>query len=356
MKKGKMQVIAVILCVVMMSVVMAGCNNQPAAPVTPPPSGNGDTPTTPIAPPADALLFKIAMTLNDSSPFYVGAVEFDKRVREKTDGAVGFEIYPSAVLGTDRDQIEGLTMGSVDMAIGGLSNTNSFVPETQVFSLPFLFADRAHVAKVLTGPVGDEIAAKFDSHGIEFMAYWENGFRLLSTSKYPVQSVSDLKGLKIRVMESPLHISIWSNLGTDPTPITWAELFTALQQGTVDGQENPLTLFTSAKFYEVQKNITMTNHVYEPAAVMFSQMTLKKATDEQQKIIIDTAKEVTEYEVAYCESMFATDKKTCEDNGVVFEENPDIESFRTAVAPVYDEFIAKYDWAAGYIEQIRNAQ
>lgn len=356
MKKRKNQILAIILSILSVFALLVGCTSGGSnSEGTSTGSTNSSSPTPAASSPASVTTYKIGMTLNDKSPFFVGAEEYQKRVKEKTQGKIDFEIYPSAVLGNDRDLIEGLSMGTVDMAVTGLSPTNSFVPETQIFSLPFLFDGREHVAKVLNGPVGDEVAGLFDNIGIKLMAYWENGFRHLSTSKYPVKSIDDLKGLKIRVMESPLHISIWSSLGTDPTPITWAELFTALQQGTVDGQENPISLFTSAKFYEVQKNISMTGHVYEPAAVMFSKASLGKVSEEMQKIIVDTAKEVAPWQIEYCTNSEAEFRKTCEENGVIFEDNPDIEAFRTAVAPVYNEFIGKYSWAKGYLDRIQNS-
>jgi tripartite ATP-independent transporter DctP family solute receptor len=304
----------------------------------------------------EPVVFKIGMTLNDKSNFYVGAAEFKKQVEEKTNGKVKFEIYPSGVLGNDRDLIEGLSIGTVDMAIVGFVNTNSFIPETQVFGLPFIFRDRAHIAKVLNGPVGDKVAALFEPKGIKFMAYWENGFRHLTNAKRPVKSVSDLKGLKIRVVPSPLYISLWKALGSDPTPITWSEVFTALQQGTVDGQENPAILIRDAKLYEVQKYMTLTGHVYDPCAVMFSMKSLQKVSPDLQKIIIDTAKEVSQYQIKYSEENESKALTELEQKGLVIEKQPDIESFKNAAKPVIDDFIKKYPWSKEYIDEIVNTK
>jgi tripartite ATP-independent transporter DctP family solute receptor len=304
----------------------------------------------------DPIVLKIAMTLNDKSNFYIGAAEFKKRVEEKTQGKIKFEIYHSAVLGNDRDLVEGLTMGSVDMAIVGTVTLASFVPETQVFGMPFIFRDRDHVAKVLNGPIGEKVAKLFEPKGIKFMAYWENGFRHLTNSKKPVKTLDDLKGLKIRVVQNPLHVSFWKALGTDPTPITWAELFTALQQGTVDGQENPIALIRDAKLYEVQKYMTLTGHVYDPAAVMFSLNSLNKLSPDLQKIILETAKEVGPWQINYMIQNEGKILEELEKTGLVIQKEPEIEAFRKAVEGVYNEFQAKYPWAKELIDGIKQTK
>lgn len=349
MKLTSMKKFFTVFIIVLVAITLFACSSQ----VKP---NTEDTSSTEKTEQNEPVVFKIGMTLNDKSNFYIGAVEFSKRVEEKTNGNVKFEIYPSAVLGNDRDLIEGLSMGTVDMAIVGTSTTNSFVPETQVFGLPYLFRDRDHVEKVVTGPVGDKVANCFEDNGIKYMAYWENGFRHLTNSKRAVKTVTDLKGLKIRVMQSPVQIALWGALGSDPTPITWAELFTALQQGTVDGQENPTILIRDSKFDEVQKYMTLTGHVYDPCAVMFSMKSLEEISPEYKQIIFDTAKEVREYQVKYSEESEGKALEELEQKGFIIERNPDIESFKNLALPVIDDFIKENPWAKEYVDEIRNTK
>lgn len=339
MKHLRLKAIGTLLGFTLLIALIGGCANQEK---TSPGSTAG-------------RVLKMGMTLSKDSHYYAGAAEFARRVEEKSKGTLKVDIFTDAVLGNDRVQAESLMAGTLDMCVGGLGPLAPFVPETQVFGLPFIFKDRGHVARVLDGPTGEKVAKLFEPKGIKYLAYWENGFRHLTNSKRPVKSVADVKGLKIRVMENPVHVSLWKALGADPTPMTWAEVFTALQQGTIDGQENPLAIIYGQKLYEVQKYLTLTGHVYDACAVMMSMSTYNSLTPDQRRIIEETAREVTSWQRAYCEKMEKDLVDKLKEKGMVVSELADPEAFRAKMDIVYKEFEDKYPWAPELIKAV-NAQ
>src|SRR5690606_15480005 len=164
----------------------------------------------------------------------------------------------------------GVQLGTVEATIVSSGTLSNFVPEAGVFDIPFLFRDLGHARRVLDGPVGQEILAKFDDVGLVAVAWGEQGFRHITNNRNAIETPGDIAGLKLRTMENPTHITAFETLGAAPTPMAWPEVIGALEQGTIDGQENPLTVITSAKLSEVQKYLTLSGHVYSPAILLVS--------------------------------------------------------------------------------------
>ena len=167
----------------------------------------------------------------------------------------------------------------------------NFVPETRILDIPFLFRDRAHAHAVLDGPIGQELLTKFDSKGMKALAWAENGVRHMTNNRRAVNVPDDLKGLKMRTMENPVHIAAYKGFGIITTPMAFPEVFTALQQGTVDGQENPLSVIMSAKFDQVQKYMSLTGHVYSPAVILMNKAAFDKLSAADKQVFMDAAKE-----------------------------------------------------------------
>jgi len=286
----------------------------------------------------DQIVLKLGHVLNETSPFHIGAEEFAKKVEEKSNGQIKIEIYPSAQLGNDRELAEGLQMGTVDMSVSDTSTITGFFPRLQIFSLPFLFKDAEHAYKVLDGPIGEEVLKDFEAKGIVGLAYWENGFRHLTNSQKPITKPEDVAGMKIRVMEIPLHVSLWKTLGADPTPMAWTEVYTALSQGTVDGQENPIQTIYTQKIYEVQKYLSLTSHVYSPAVIMISKQVYDKLSPDQQKILVEAARETATFERNYIKDLEENALKKLPELGMEVEMNPDREAFKEVVQPIYKEY------------------
>ena len=181
-----------------------------------------------------------------------------------------FTHFPSSGLGGEREVIEGLQIGTVEATIVSSGTLANFVPDTGVFDIPFLFRDLEHARAVLDGPIGQEILAKFDSVGLHGLAWGEQGFRHITNNRNPIETPADVEGLKIRTMENPVHLKAFNAMGAAPTPMAWPEVVSSLQQGVIDGQENPLSVIVSVKLDEVQEYLTLSGHVYSPAMLLVS--------------------------------------------------------------------------------------
>jgi tripartite ATP-independent transporter DctP family solute receptor len=287
---------------------------------------------------SEKVVLKLGHVLNEESPFHKGAEEFARLVAERTDGNIEVKLFPSGLLGNDRELTEGMQLGTIDMAVVGTATIAGFVPRLQMFDMPFLFRDAEHAYKVLDGEIGDEILGDFEKVDIKGLSFWENGFRHLTNSTIEVKSPEDIKGFKIRVQEIPLHLDFWKEIGANPTPMAFSELYTALQQGTVDGQENPIQTIYTQKLYEVQKFLTLTNHVYAPAVIMISKSSFDKLPIEYQTILIESARETANFERDYIKDLEEKALEELPELGVIIEENPDLEAFKSSVAPIYEKY------------------
>ncbi|MFC3724212.1 TRAP transporter substrate-binding protein [Neoaquamicrobium sediminum] len=234
---------------------------------------------------------KLGYALATTSHYGVAAEKWQEVVEAETDGRYVFRHFPSSGLGGEREVIEGVQLGTVEATIVSSGTLSNFVPETGVFDIPFLFRDLAHARAVLDGPIGQEILAKFDDVGLVALAWGEQGFRHITNNRNAIAGPADVAGLKLRTMENPTHITAFEALGAAPTPMAWPEVIGALQQGTIDGQENPLSVITSAKLSEVQKYLTLSGHVYSPAMLLVSKQLWDGMSEEDQEIFRNAASE-----------------------------------------------------------------
>jgi tripartite ATP-independent transporter DctP family solute receptor len=232
----------------------------------------------------------IGHALSPTSHYGLGADAFIAKLEELSGGEFTGTQAPAGQLGGERDMIEGLQIGSLDVVITSTGPLGNFVPEVYALDLPFLFRDYAHARAVLDGEIGQELLAKIDENQLVGLAWSENGFRHITNSQRPVRTPADLDGLKLRTMENKVHMEAFSEMGAAPTPMAFPELFTALQQGVVDGQENPITVITASKFWEVQGHVSLTGHVYSPVAVLASPILIDGLTDEQKGWFYEAAK------------------------------------------------------------------
>lgn len=213
---------------------------------------------------------KIGYALAINSHYGAAAQAWADSVEKATNNAFKFKQFPSSALGGERELIEGLQLGTVEAIIVSTGALSNFVPEVGVVDIPFLFRDTAHARKVLDGEFGQDLLTKFKKRGLIALAWGEQGFRHLSNNKHPVSKPEDLKGLKIRTMENKVHMEAFKAMGALPTPMNMNEVFTALQTGTVDGQENPIPVILANKLYTVQKYVTLDSHVYSPALLIIN--------------------------------------------------------------------------------------
>lgn len=224
----------------------------------------------------------IGHSLSPTSHYGVGAQAFLDTLAELSGGAFTGEQAPAGQLGGERDMIEGLQIGSLDLVITSTGPLGNFVPEVLALDLPFLFRDYDHARTVLDGEIGQELLDAIGENDLVGLAWTENGFRHVTNSQRPITSPEDLGGLKLRTMENAVHMAAFEGMGAAPTPMAFPEVFGALQQGVVDGQENPITVITASRFWEVQGYVTLTGHVYSPAVVLASPALFDGLTEEQQ--------------------------------------------------------------------------
>ena len=236
------------------------------------------------------VVIKLGHIAVPEHPYGKGADQFAKLVAEKSGGEIEVKVFPNSQLGGQKDLIEGLVFGSVDMALVATAALGQFQPQVSLFDLPFLFDDRPHAYRSLD-TVGMEIGKALEPRGIKLLGYMENGIRHMTDNVRPIKTPEDMKGLKIRVQTNKIHIEMIKALGASPTPMDLSELYSAMQQGTVDGQENPSAHIYTKRFWEVQKYASLTAHAYAPEPMLISMITWKKLTPKQQKVIQDAANE-----------------------------------------------------------------
>lgn len=273
--------LVVLLVVVLMTALLAsGCGQKQAE--QPADTGKNAAPEQPIK-------IKLAYVVPETQSTHIGAVEFKKYVEEKSGGKLAVELYPNGQLGSDRQAIEGVSLGTIEMTIPAVAPLSGFEKKFMVFDLPFLFKDREAAYKALDGELGQKLLETLPPLGLRGLAYGENGFRNITNNKGPIYEPKDLKGMKIRTMENPVHMEAFRLLGANPTPMAFGELYTALQQGTVDAQENPISLIYTTKFYEVQKYVSKTGHVYAATLVLINDKFFTSLPADLQKVLSDGA-------------------------------------------------------------------
>lgn len=251
----------------------------------PAPAGSGAPATAVSASPSAAIEARLGHVFPADHAINLGAERFAELVARKTSNTVKIQVFHSSQLGADKDAMEGATLGSIQFPLTGSAVPTTFAPRIGVFLLPFLFRDQQHAWKVVDGPIGQEVAQGLLDKGIRPLAYWENGFRNITNSRRPITRPEDLQGLKLRVPESKVYVETFKALGANPTPMAFNQLYSALQQGVVDGQENPIPLIFTSKFYEVQKYLSLSEHVWDPCILSVSEAFWKKLSTDQQNAI-----------------------------------------------------------------------
>lgn len=291
---------------------------------------------------AAPITFKLGHIAEPENPYGMGADHFAKLVKERSNGAIEIQVFPSSQLGNQRDLVEGLVFGTVDMTLTGTAVLGNFIPEVSVFDLPFIFRDIPHAYKALD-TIGMELCKKGEAQGMITLAIWENGVRHMTNSKRPIRTPEDMKGLKIRVMEQPVYIEMMKALGASPTPMAMSELYTALQKGVVDGQENPFSHIATKRFDEVQKYISLTGHTYAPEPVLISTIAWNKLNPEQQALVRKAAEDTRDWQRQLCRDSEGAFMKTIIDRGhAVINDDVDKEAFIKATAPVYKMYTDKF--------------
>ena len=276
---------------------------------------------------------KLAVVTKPGSAQNVAAEKFKELIEKRSKGEIRVKIFHSASLGNETEILQQVQMNSIQMAIVTGGPFDTFDPMARVINYPFLFKNYEQVDQVLDGPLGAELLTSLESSGFKGLCFSENGFRNLTNNKRPVKTADDLKGLKIRVMNSAIHKAIWQSLGANPTPMPWP-IYTELEQGVIDGQENPLWVMEVYKFYEIQKYMTLTRHVYS-YHIDVASLIWWKTLDAKTRDMIQTAMfDAATYQRKDNRAKNAARLKLLKEKGMQVEENPDIQSFRSRVADI----------------------
>ncbi|ABM34004.1 tripartite ATP-independent transporter DctP family solute receptor [Paracidovorax citrulli] len=285
---------------------------------------------------------KLGYALAVNSHYGAAAQAWSETVEKATNGAIKFKQFPSSALGGERELIEGLQLGTVEAVIVSTGALSNFVPDVGVVDIPFLFRDTAHARAVLDGAFGQELLGKFQKRGLIALAWGEQGFRHLTNNKHPVKTPADLKGLKIRVTENPVHITAFRTLGASPTPMSWPEVIGALQQGTIDGQENPMSVIVSAKLPQVQKYLSLTGHVYAPMALIVSPNFWAGLNDAQKAAFTQGAKAGALASRKFVDDVEQKGLAEVKAAGMQVVESVDKSAFQKALEPAYKQYATKF--------------
>ncbi len=282
---------------------------------------------------------------------HVSLEHFAKAVNERTNGRVTIEIYAAEQLGSNKEMIEMVKMGNLDAMMLPSGQQADFCPKFKALSLPFLFSDYKHVYKVLDGEIGQELLEGLEENNLIQLAYWENGLRQFTNSKRPIEKPEDLAGLKFRTPEDQMTMAIFAAYGASASPFAFSELYLALQQGTFDGQENPVANIYANNFQDVQKYLTMVNYQYQPKDMIFSLTTWNKLPADIQEVLLECAKEFgAEHRKAIVDSeaqMLAELEAAGMEIGY-----PDTAPFIEQAQSVYEDFYAQNDWAEDLVARI----
>jgi TRAP-type transport system periplasmic protein len=268
---------------------------------------------------------------------------FAEDLSKRTGGKMKMKGFASASLGSDTQMQNALIGGAQEMMVGSTATLVGIVKDFGVFDLPFLFSNEKEADAVFDGPFGQKLAARLQDKGMVGLVYWENGFRNLTNSKRPVTKLEDMQGIKLRVMQNPMYIDMFNSMGANAVPLAFSELFTALETRTVDGQENPVNTIQSSKFYEVQKYLSLTKHVYSPWIVTASKKWWDGLNDDEKKAIQESAIAARDFERkdSRAEAEKAVEGLKAKGMQVTVVSDSELARMREKAKPAFDKFAAE---------------
>lgn len=312
------------LLLIVISAVLVGCSG-----------GDSDEKS------GEQVVLKLGHIQSESDLWHKGALKFKEEVEKLSDEAMTVEIHPNSTLGGDRDMAEGMQMGTIDLALiaGVLSN---FEPSIQLLELPYLLENEEEYNKVVHGEVGQEIADRvLESSNIRILNWWDRGPRHVTASK-PIETLQDLKGLKIRIPEIKAMEDTWKAMGAAPTTMAWSEVYTGLESGTIEAQENPIPFTFGGRIHEVQNYLSLTAHKYEYVTLAMSENKFSKLTAEQQEIIQQAGDAATEFENSLVKEETGKILEVMVEEGMQVVE-PNVVEFAEAAKAAHEEFAKKVD-------------
>lgn len=338
MKKPS-RLVALLLACVMLS-ALAGCGGSGASPSAAPASAapasaaptSGGTAATPT------YVWKCAHVASPDNPYNLGLLKMAELLKERSNGAIQMDVFPSSQLGGERDILEGLQLGTIDVCLVSTAPVANFSKSFYVFDLPYLFSDLDSTYEVLDGDIGQTLLKDIEKDGFIGLSYWQNGFFNIITTNKEIVHPTDLSGMKIRAFENPIHQSYFKLCGANPIPMAWGEVYTALQNKTVDGCTTSFTFIYNTKLNEVAKNVSVTHQVYAVAPLLMSKSTWDTLPADIQQLVIECGDEARDYERDMCNSSEADQIEALKELGMSINE-VDQSEWAEFMQPVYDEYV-----------------
>lgn len=303
----------------------------------------------------NVITLKVANYFAEDHPQNVALREvFKPMVEEKSKGKLKVQIYPNSQLGAEQEFTTGVRNGTIEMGIPGMI-LQTIVPKLKVTEMPFLFRDYAHAKKVLNGPIGGELVAELpEKAGVRALAWSANGFRVVSSNRL-IDSFDDFKGFRLRMPNIPLYLEVGKAWGATVVPLPISEVFTALEQKVVDGQENPYATLRASGWYEVQTHVMETRHMFSPNLYIINEALWQRLSPELRDVIQEAAKKAADYEWKLLEEQEEKDKAFLREKGltITIPDETLKRQLEQAVQPIYEKFYQEHDWAKELVERIR---
>ncbi|PKM49659.1 MAG: C4-dicarboxylate ABC transporter [Firmicutes bacterium HGW-Firmicutes-7] len=344
------KLLSILLAVTLFSAVVVGCAKTPAPDTTTP-----DTTTPDTTAPVEAVVLKLAETHPADYPTTLGDYEFARLVEEKTEGRVKIEVFPAAQLGEEKDVIEQVQIGAIDITRTSIAPLTEFSPSLNVLQLPYIYRDGDHMWSVLNSSIGDDFLASVEDANFVGLGWFDPGARNFYNSKKEIKSLADLKGLKIRVMQSELMMDMVSALGASPTPLPYGEVYSSIQTGVIDGAENNWPSYDTSSHFEVAKYYTLDGHVRVPEIIVASKIAMGKVSAEDLEIIKACAKEAQAYQIEQWEAKeLASREKVVAAGSIITELDEATKAeFSAAMQPLYDKYAADYTDVIKQIQEMK---
>ncbi len=304
---------------------------------------------------AQQRTLRMATLQGAAQPSYKGLVRMAEIVQQKSDGALRVQVFGDGQLGTEQESIEGVQLGTIDMFMGSAGSVGRFLPRLEAFAHPFLWRDNAHLMAAARGPIAEELSKDLQTKaGIRILDLgWIFGQRHLTTKHTEVRKPADMAKLKIRVQPTGIYLDTIKAMGGNPTPLDFKEVYTSMQTGVIDGQENPLNVIATRAFYEVQGYLILTGHILQNQAILVSEQSYQSLTPAQRTILADAAREAGDYQ----NKVLADDEKAqlelVKSKGMKVVD-PDVAAFRAATEDVYKKF--EKTWGSGFYQRLRDAR
>lgn len=292
------------------------------------------------AAPAAEIDLKLAWLTADSptDPYAIAAHAFKDAIEAALPDRVEVSLFPNRQLGDDKEILEGLQFGTIDMGVITNAVVANVEPTYQLVDLPFLFGSAAQAHEVLDGPVGARLEENLRAHGVVSLGAAEGGFRNMINNTRPVRTPEDVAGVKYRTMQNPVFIEMFSSLGGSPVPMAWGEVFTAMQQGTVDGLEIPASVVNSNNYAEVTKYLSFTRHTYSAIHLLMSERTFEGLPEDVRQAVLEAGEAAIAAQRAAVAAAEAEVVAALREKGMAINEIEDVDAFRERVAPVYERF------------------